>query len=136
LKFLFNNDVTPTLSTTIGSGLVATTTSGNFYLALHTADPGVGGAQTTNEITGGGYARLPVARSTGGFTVGTTSVTLASPQIFPTGSGVSGTVTYFSIGTAATGTGQVLYTGTVTPNIVLGASFAPQLGTGTTVTEV
>ena len=41
----------------------------NLYLALHTADPGAAGSQTTNEATYTSYARVSVARSTAGWTV-------------------------------------------------------------------
>jgi hypothetical protein len=110
----------------------------NLYLALHTADPGVGGSQTTSEIAYTSYARAAVARTTGGFTVTTNSVALAAAVSFPAGTGGSGTATYFSIGTAASGTGKILYSGQITTpsgGIVCGNTITPQLGTGTTVTE-
>lgn len=111
----------------------------NLYLALHTADPGEAGDQTTNEVTTGaytGYARKSVARSSAGFTLGTGQVTLAAAQDFPTMSGgTGGTITHFSVGTAASGAGKILYKGTVSPNIVLGTNVTPSLGTGTVISE-
>jgi len=47
----------------------------SIYVSLHTADPGVGGAQTTNEATYGAYARLAIARSGAGG--GTTPAAIA-----------------------------------------------------------
>ena len=35
--------------------------AGSLYVSLHTADPGVGGGQNTNEATYSGYARVAVA---------------------------------------------------------------------------
>lgn len=41
----------------------------NLYLSLHTADPGVGGSQLTNETAYTNYARVAVSRSGTGWTV-------------------------------------------------------------------
>ena len=51
------------------TGLRGSTTAGSLYLSLHTADPGTSGDQTTNEIAYTGYARVAVARTSGGFVV-------------------------------------------------------------------
>jgi len=52
------------------------------------------------------------------------------------GTGGSGTVTHFGIGTASSGAGKLLYSGTVTPNIVCGNGVTPSLVAATTsVTE-
>lgn len=113
----------------------ATSPLTNLYLGLHTADPGETGNQTTSEATYTSYARVAVARSAGGFTVTANSVSPASNVSFPAGTGGSGTVTHFSIGTASSSTGKVLYKGTVTPNIVTGNGITPVLTTATAVTE-
>ncbi|MBL0320555.1 MAG: hypothetical protein IPP74_14865 [Alphaproteobacteria bacterium] len=39
----------------------------DLYLSLHTADPGVGNSQLTNEATYTNYTRIAVARTTGGW---------------------------------------------------------------------
>ena len=41
---------------------------GSLYLALHTASPGIGNAQTTNEVAYTDYARKAVVRTTSGWT--------------------------------------------------------------------
>lgn len=111
----------------------------NLYLALHTADPGEAGDQTTNEVAlsaYGQYARVAVPRTSAGFTLGTGQVTLTAARDFPTmTSGTGGTITHFSVGTAASGTGKILYKGAVSPNIVLGTNVTPSLGTGTVISE-
>jgi hypothetical protein len=56
-------------------------------------------------------------------------VALAAAVSFPAGTGGSGTASYFGIGTAASGAGALLYSGTVTPNIVCGNGVTPQLTT-------
>lgn len=107
----------------------------NLYVALHTADPGEAGDQTTSEAAYTSYARVAVARTSGGWTVTANSVSPVANIDFPTGSGGSGTVTHFSVGTASSGAGKLLYSGTVTPNIVTGNGIIPRLTTATTITE-
>jgi hypothetical protein len=113
----------------------ATSPLTNLFVSLHTADPGEAGNQTTSEATYTSYARVAVARTSGGWTVTNNSVSPASNISFPAGTGGSGTVTYFAIGTATSGTGKILYKGTVTPNIVTGNGITPVLTTASTVTE-
>ncbi len=117
------------------TGLRGSSSAGNLYFSLHTADPGETGDQTTNEIAYTSYARVAVARSGSGFTVTGNSVSPAATVSFPTGTGGSGTATHFGIGTASSGAGTLLYKGTITPNIVCGNGVTPSLTTATTVTE-
>lgn len=107
----------------------------NLYVSLHTSDPGEAGNQTTNEIAYTSYARVAVARSGGGWTVTANSVSPAANIDFPAGTGGSGTATHFGIGTASSGAGVLLYSGTVTPNIVCGSGVTPRLTTATAITE-
>ena len=107
----------------------------NLHVALHTSSPGDSGNQTTNEIAYTSYARVAVARTTGGWTVTSNSVSPVATIGFPAGTGASGTATHFSIGTASSGTGKILYHGTVTPNIVCGNGVTPELTTATAITE-
>lgn len=108
----------------------------NIAVALHTADPGASGTQATSEATYTGYARVNVARTTGGWTASTAGSTSPVATIaFPAGTGGSGTVTHFSTGVASSGATAILHSGTVTPNIVTGNGVTPQLTTATTITE-
>jgi len=113
----------------------------SIFAALHTADPGTAGDQTTSEMTTGayaGYARVGVLRQSGagGFTVTTNSVSPQAAITFPAGTGGSGaTATYFSVGTLTSGAGVRLYSGTITPNIVCGNGVTPSLSTATAITE-
>lgn len=106
----------------------------NLEMALHTADPGEAGNQTTSEAAYTLYARVPLARSGSGFTVTANSVSPAAAINWPVGSGGGGTATHFSVGTAHSGTGKILFSGTVTPNIPMGNGITPQLTTATTIT--
>jgi len=116
----------------------ATSPLTNLYVSLHTADPGEAGDQTTSEATYTGYARVAVARTTGGWTVSGTAPTQVAPVAnidFPAGTGGSGTVTHFAVGSLASGAGRIFYSGTVTPNIVTGNGVTPRLTTASTITE-
>jgi hypothetical protein len=117
------------------TGLRGSSTAGSLYVSLHTSDPGEAGDQTTNEATYTSYARVAVARTSGGWTISTNSVVPAAAITFPAGTGGSGTVTHVGIGTESTGAGVLLYSGTVTPNIVTGNGITPQLTTASSVTE-
>lgn len=108
----------------------------NLYVALHTGDPGAGGTQSTSEATYTNYGRVSVARTTSGWTASSASSTSPVATItFPAGTGGSGTVTHFSVGVGSSGATAILYSGTVTPNIVTGNGITPALSTSSTITE-
>lgn len=107
----------------------------NLYISLHTANPGAGGSQTTSEAAYTSYARQAVARTSGGFTVSGTSVTPVSQISFPAATGGSETETYFGIGTASTGAGILLYSGSISPTIAVSNGVTPILTNATSVTE-
>lgn len=102
-------------------------------IALHTADPGEAGNMSTNEAAYTGYARQTVARNSGGFTVSGNSVSFASNVTFPECGGGTQTITHFSVGTGVSN--NILYKGTVTPNISVSSGVTPRLKTTSTITE-
>lgn len=106
----------------------------NLYVALHTADPGEAGNQTTNECAYTSYARVAVARSGSGWTVTDNSVSPAADVDFPEATGGSETATHFSVGTAASSTGKMLIRGALSPNIVIATGTAPKVKAGTAIT--
>lgn len=106
------------------------------YIALHTADPGAGGNQSSNECTYTGYARVGVTRDVTGWT--TSMAESISPQAaitWPPGTGGSGTAAFWSIGLQSSGAGEILYSGPISPTIVTGNGVTPQLLPGSTVSE-
>lgn len=105
----------------------------NLYVALHTADPGAGGTQSTNEVAYTSYARVAVARTSGGWTVTSNAVSPASNIVFPAGTGGSGTATFASIGLLSSGAGIILFSGAISPSIVLGNGITPALTTATSL---
>lgn len=106
----------------------------NIHVGLHTADPGEAGDMTTSESAYTSYARVNVARSGSGWTVTNNSVSPAANIDFPAGTGGSGTITYFSTGKTGGGAAAILWSGTVSPNIVSGNGVTPRLSTSTTIT--
>lgn len=113
----------------------ATSPLTNLYLSLHTADPTSAGNQTSSEVSYTGYARVAVARSTSGWTVSGNSVNPAATISWPACTGGTATATNFGVGTASTGTGKLLYSGTISPNIAIASGVTPQLTTATSITE-
>ena len=130
LKLIFNAAPIPNLADN-----AATAPLTSLYMSLHTADPGESGDQTTSEVAYPGYARVPVARSAGGWAVTANSVSPVANIDFPPASGGAAVATYGAIGTALSGTGKILYKGTVTPNITISSGVTPRLTTGSIVTE-
>lgn len=107
----------------------------NLYVSLHTADPGEAGSQTTSEATYTSYARVAVARTGGGWTVTANSVSPVATISFPACTGGTNTITHFAVGTAVSGAGKVLYSGSVSPSISVSTGVTPQLTTASTITE-
>ena len=141
LKMLFNGTALANVMDNAASSPLT-----NLYVTLLTADPGDAATATTNEVNTTqypNYARVAVARTSGGWTVSGTSPCVASPVAainFPaTGAGGTGvTASHFGIVSTASGAGVLYYSGTITPNIVIPATTAgviPQLTTGSTITE-
>ena len=133
LLLVFNN----TNASLIGdaTGLRGSSTAGTLYVSLHTADPGEAGDQTTNEATYTSYARVGKARDGSTWSVSANEVTPVAAITFPTCTGGSNTITHFGVGTASSGAGKLLYSGTVTPNIAVANTVTPQLNTSTKITE-
>ena len=105
----------------------------NLYIALHTADPGEAGTQTTSEATYTSYARVTVARTSGGFTVSGNQASNAALVQFPQCTGGTNTLTYVSVGTASSGAGQILYSGALTSSLAVSSGIQPQFSIGSLV---
>lgn len=141
------NDNAAGLGQTFGSSANA------LYWALHTADPGPSGDQTTNEVTTamyGNYARK-IGPGSGGRWSDSWSVTSGgdattgnlspvSAVVFPTSTntGTGCSATHFSIGPAASGAGNIWYSGPINPPLNIPAAtagIAPSLNTTTFIQE-
>jgi hypothetical protein len=105
-------------------------------VALHTADPGEAGDQTTSETAYTGYARISVARTTGGWTVTTNSVSpVANIDFGECTASPGGAITHFSVGPTGGGATKIFYSGTVSPNISMAVGVIPRLKTTSTISE-
>lgn len=90
-------------------GLLPSAAAGSLYISAHTADPGVGGSQNTNEANYTGYARVAVVRTSAGWTVAGANAKNAADILLPEATGGSSNVTWFGVGTAASGAGKLLF---------------------------
>lgn len=119
------------------------TTSGStvVWCALHTSDPTSGTGQNQGEVSFTGYTRVSVDRSTAaaiGWTISGSGPATASPLgtiTFPQLTSTStGTVTYWSVGQSSATAGQIIASGTVTPNLNMGQNVTMQITTGSSIT--
>lgn len=117
------------------TGLRGSSSAGSLYLALHTADPGEAGDQSTNEVAYTSYARKAITRNSTEFPVSGNQASLGNAQSFPAGTGGSGTATHWSLGVASAGAGKILYKGALAASIICGAGVTPQIAAGTLLTE-
>jgi len=130
LKLIFNATAIANIADN-----AATSPLTNLYMALHTADPGEAGSQTTSEAAYGAYARVAVARTSAGWTVTTNSVSPVANIDFPAATSGSETETYASVGTLVSTAGKILYSGAISPTIAVSNGVTPRLTTASTVTE-
>ena len=112
------------------AGLQNSATAGNFYISLHTADPGDTNDQTTSEAAYTDYARVAIARTTDAWTVTGDTVANDSAVTFPLCGATGSTVTHFGIGTAASGSGHMVATGALTAQLVISAGVTPSFASG------
>lgn len=107
----------------------------NLYIALHTADPTASGNQSSNEATYTNYARVAVARTSGGWTVSGNQASNTALIQFPQCGASGNTVTHVSIGTASSGAGQLLYTGALSSSLAVSNLIQPQFAIGALVVQ-
>lgn len=131
LKLIFNATAIANVADNAASSPLT-----NLYVSLHTADPGEAGDQTTSETAYTGYARVAVARTSGGWTVTTNSVSPNANIDFGSCSASPGAaITHAAVGTASSGAGKVLYKGALSASITMAVGVIPRLTTGSAITE-
>jgi hypothetical protein len=106
----------------------------NLYVSLHTANPGASGNQSTSEATyggGTGYARVAVARTTGGWSLSGQTMSNVAAITFGACVGGSGeTETYVGVGSAASGAGTLLWFGALTSSLAISNGITPSIAIG------
>lgn len=108
----------------------------NLYISLHTADPTDAGDQSTNEVAYTGYQRMAIVRTSGGWTITGGSVSPVAGIEFPEmTAGANGVATHAAVGTAASGTGKILYSGALTPTVAYEFGVTPRMPPTSAITE-
>lgn len=105
----------------------------NLFVSLHTADPSAGN-QSTSEAAYTPYARQPVARTSGGWTISGNQATPVALIGFPAATAGSEVETFAAIGTLVSGAGKIMFVGAITPSLAVSNGVTPQLTTATTLT--
>ncbi|MCA6385282.1 MAG: hypothetical protein IM620_17545 [Cytophagales bacterium] len=112
------------------TGLRGSSAAGNFWISLHTADPGEGGTATTNETSYGSYARQSVSRSGTGWTRSGSTISNVAAVTFPSATSGTATITHFGIVTSSSGAGSLLIRGALSSSIAVSTGVQPQFAIG------
>ena len=110
------------------AGLQPSSVAGSVYASLHTATLTGASTQSTSEAAYTSYARVAIARTTGAWTFTGSSPTTGENSgavTFPAATGGSETETYAAIGTAASGTGEILWWGPLTSSLAVSSGITP-----------
>jgi hypothetical protein len=98
----------------------------SLYISLHTASPGVSGAQNTSETAYTGYARVAVSRNSGGWTAASGDSDNDADITFGQCTAAPGSdLTHVGIGTASSGAGKLLFYGPLNSTIVMQVGSTP-----------
>lgn len=131
LNLIFNGTPIPNIADNAASSPATT-----LYVALHTDDPGEGGAQNASEVAYPEYARVAVSRSGAGWIVTGNSVSPVDPIEFPEQeTGTSSTARFASVGLSPTGAGKIFYRGSLSPSIACNVGVVPRVRTTSAITE-
>lgn len=131
LKLLFNATAIANIADNAASSPLT-----NLYVSLHTSDPTASGTQASSEVAYTGYARVAIARGSGGWTITANSVSPNSNITFNTCTGSPGSAaTYAGIGVASAGATSLLYSGALSSPITIAVGQPPVITNGSTITE-
>ena len=131
LALVFNGTTIPNIAINATSAPLT-----NLFCSLHTADPTAAGTQATSEVSYTGYARVAVARTTGGWIQSGQSVDPVAPIVFPTPTGSAGQVaTWFGVGVASSGASTFLYAVPISPTITVTVGIPPSVTTASAIQE-
>lgn len=127
LELVFNN----TTVSGIGSdGLRGSTTAGSLYIALFTGDPGEAGS-IANECTYTGYARVAVARTSGGWTITGDTASNTAAVTFGECTAGSQTATHFAICKAdVESTSDLIFYGALDSSLAISSGIIPEFIAG------
>ena len=127
LNLLFKNQAWADIGD--ASGLQPSATAGNFYVRLHSADPGETGTGDTSEISYTGYAPVAVTRGAG-FNVSGAVVSNASTVQFGECTAGTATVTHFSVCVGNGAGAAIVYRGALGATRNISAGITPLFNAG------
>lgn len=130
MKLLFNGTAIANIADNAASSPLT-----DLYISLHTADPGIGGSQTTNETSYTNYARIPVARNSGGWTVTSNQASNTALAQFAQCGVTGATITHAAIGTLSSGAGKVLYAGALNSSLAVANGIQPQFAASALIAQ-
>lgn len=108
-----------------------------YFIALHTADPGAGGTQDASELNYTGYARIALPRLAANWPItGNVIHPSARIEFGEMTAGVDQLATWMSIGIASTGSTKILLRGALTPNVQCRLGVIPAIKPDTAITFV
>ena len=131
LELIFNGTTFTSLADN-----TATSPATNLYVSLHTADPGETGSQTVSEATYTSYARVAVARTSGGWAVSGNSASNVSQVSFPQCTGGTETITHIGIGLNSSGSGTLLFSDALVASLNVSNGITPAFNAGAITTSV
>lgn len=102
----------------------------NLYVALHTADPTETGDQTSSECAYTSYARVAVARTSGGWSITGSTISNVGAINFPQCTGGSETATHVSVGWAASGASKIIAFGALDSGLAISSGITPSFAAG------
>lgn len=102
----------------------------NLYVSLHTADPGETGTQSSSEAAYTGYARIAVARTSGGWTCSGSQASNAAQITFGQCTASPADMTHVGVGTGSSGAGALLCSLQLTSPVVMAIGATPIFSTG------
>lgn len=111
-------------------GLQPSAAAGSLYISLHTADPGEGGNQSTNEASYTGYGRVAVARSGAQWTVTGDTASNDNTVTFGQNTGSSQTVTHFACGKESSGATGILFSNALSASLNVDTNVTPSFAAG------
>ena len=127
LNLLFKNQAWANVGD--ASGLQPSAAAGNFYVRLHSADPGETGTGGTSEIAYTGYAPVAVARGAG-FNVSGAVVSNADTVQFGECTAGTATVTHFSVCDGSGAGAVIIYRGALGAPRNISAGITPLFNVG------
>lgn len=127
LNLLFKNQAWENVGD--ASGLQPSAAAGDFYVRLHSADPGETGTGDTSEIAYTGYAPVAVARGAG-FNVSGAVVSNAGTVQFGECTAGTATVTHFSVCVGNDAGAAIVYRGALGATRNISAGITPLFNAG------